>query len=88
VNFNKDIFTKVRISVFILVICTVVQEKTKQVYVIIVGFEIHIFDTMSNKENSCGQAYVCVCVCVYVHTRACTFVCMCEIPYSVSSITV
>jgi len=42
------------------------QEKTKQVHVIIIGFEIHISDTISNKGNSCGQACVraCVRVCV------------------------
>lgn len=52
------------------------QEK-KWVHVIIIGFEIHISDTISNKENSCGQGRMCVCA----------HVCMCEIPYSVSSIT-
>lgn len=63
------------------------QKKTKQVHVIIIGFEIHISDTFSNKENSCGQAYVCVflCVCMHAHTRMCAR--MCKIPYSVSSIT-
>jgi hypothetical protein len=67
-------FTKLRISVFILEVYTGDARQTKQIHVIIIGFEIHISDTISNKENSCGQACVCVCVCV------------CEIPYSVSSI--